>query len=264
MLLSRRGLVVSSSAFVASSFAPALAQAGQPYDEEQRGDLDAPVETVRVDPRAISELSDPDRRAVFNPRDADFPATLVSVASEFLGFDRVENEDEITEFLALFDLPFKDAKTEKYIPYCAAGLTYAASLAYRRFWKGKQASASVVTLRESMPELDRYHFFPTPSVRSMYHVAVGKSRWLEATNVKKRPSPKPGYVVIYSFATKPATAAPNHCGIIESVEDGFLNTIEFNTTNGLEGDQRNGGMVTRRRRAYNKYVRGFISTDARN
>ena len=81
-----------------------------PFDEIQRGDIDAPEETVRVDPVAISMLSNAAGRAVFNERDPDFPAKLVSTAARFVGMNRADNEAEVTSLLDMFDLPFKDEK----------------------------------------------------------------------------------------------------------------------------------------------------------
>lgn len=229
----------------------------EPFDEQQRGDPDTPYETVRVDPAAIAALFEQVNRATFNPRDASFPAKLLAVAQRFVGMDRVKNEEEVASFLDLFDLPFRD-KTGDFIPYCASGLTYAAALAYQEFWTPNAPSTKISALRESMPELDHYHFYPTPSVRDMYHVALGKRRWLDAGNRAKLPTPKPGYVVIYAFGS-----GPDHCGIVEAINGQTLTTIEFNTSNGLSGDQRNGGMVARRTRPYGASVKGFIATDAK-
>lgn len=171
--------------------------------------------------------------------------------------DRSKNEDQITSFLDVFELLFKDKKGD-FIPYCATGLTYAAALAYQEFWNPSAPSTKIASPRESLPELDRYHFYPTPSVRDMYNVALGKRRWLDAGNRSKLPTPKPGYVIIYAFG-----ANPDHCGIVESVSGQTLTTIEFNTSNGLAGDQRNGGMVARRTRPYSASVKGFIATDTK-
>ena len=60
---------------------------------------------------------------------------------------------------------------------------------------------------------------------------------------------QPGDVVILSF-NKKRTA--EHCGIVESVKDGYLVTIEGNTS---AGNQSNGGEVMRRNRALT-YVLG--------
>jgi hypothetical protein len=224
-----------------------------PFDEIQRGDIDAPEETVRVDPVAVSLLANAAGRAVFNERDPDFPAKLVSTAARFVGMNRSDNEAEITSLLDMFDLPFKD-KNDQPIPYCACGLSYAAALAYQEFWNPTSASTAISALRESMPELDRFHFYPTPSVRDMYHVALGKRRWIEAGSR----APKPGYVVVFAFGS-----APNHCGILESVDGARINTIEFNTTSGAggSGSERDGGKIVRRNRPMNASVKGFIATD---
>ena len=230
-----------------------------PFDELQRGDPDGVDESVRVDPTAVADIVNGAGRAVFNPRNQEFPSKLLEVSQRFLGMDRDANRAEITAFLGLFDLPFETAG--KPIAYCACGLGYAAALAYQEFWnpsRKPEENASSGALRESRPELDRYHFYPTPSVRDMYSVASGKRRWLEAATATAKPKPKPGYVVVFSFGRD-----ANHCGIVESATDESLTTIEFNTTSGVAGDQRNGGVVARRVRAYNHQIKGFIATDSR-
>ena len=61
--------------------------------------------------------------------------------------------------------------------------------------------------------------------------------------------PKPGDLVFFKFAGN--SNPVNHVGLVEVVERGSLITIEGNTTGTSAGDQRNGGMVARRRRASN-------------
>jgi hypothetical protein len=67
-------------------------------------------------------------------------------------------------------------------------------------------------------------------------------------------SPQPGDLVFFKF---PGNSNPvNHVGIVEAVEPaGTLITIEGNTAGTAVGDQRNGGMVARKRRMAN--VVGF-------
>jgi hypothetical protein len=225
-----------------------------PFVEEQKGDPESDYESVRIDPIKVAGLTLGSTRAAFNPRNPEFRTTLLDVARRFVGMDRTNNEEEIVAFLDMFDLPFKD-KSGAFIPYCAAGLTYAAAVAYEEFWNKDEASTSITRLRGALPELDYYHFYGTPSVQDMYYVARGRRRWIEANPEKP---PKPGYVVIYSFGRE-----ADHCGIVESVDGSKLTTIEFNTSNGLRGSQRNGGMVARRTRAFDAQVKGFIATDAK-
>ena len=192
-------------------------------------------------------------RATFNPQNANFATSLLATAGRFVGVSRASNESQVVGFLDLFDLPFRDTNGQ-FIP---SGLAYTAALAYYEFWNAGQTTANVTTVRQSLPELLRYHFYPSPSVIDMYYTARGMRRWRDATNASARPTPRPGWLVVYSFGRE-----ADHVGIVESIEGATLNTIEFNTTNGLSGSQRNGGMVARRRRPYDASVKGFIATDA--
>ncbi|ANP45690.1 hypothetical protein ATE48_07020 [Candidatus Viadribacter manganicus] len=237
--------------------ASAKAQSDDTFDEDQRGDPDIAYETVRVDPEKVAALSSNQVRATFNPANADFATSLLATADRFVGVSRANNENQVIAFLDLFDLPFRDNRGE-FVPYCATGLAYTAALAYYEFWNVGQTTTNVMTIRQSLPELMRYHFYPSPSVIDMYYTARGMRRWRDASNADARPTPKPGWLVVYSFGRE-----ADHVGIVESADATTLNTIEFNTTNGLSGSQRNGGMVARRTRPYGQNVKGFIATDAR-
>jgi len=66
--------------------------------------------------------------------------------------------------------------------------------------------------------------------------------------------PQPGDLVFFKFSGN--SNPVNHVGLVEAVEPGgTLITIEGNTSGSAAGDQRNGGMVARKRRASN--VVGF-------
>ena len=67
-------------------------------------------------------------------------------------------------------------------------------------------------------------------------------------------TPQPGFV-----ACKLYTATKGHTGIVEAVHgDGTVTTIEGNTS---AGDDRNGGVVMRRRRSLAYWNKGFIRVD---
>jgi hypothetical protein len=217
-------------------------------------------ETVKVDPAAVAAIANGITRATFNARNPDFGAALLKVARRYVDMDREKNKDQIVAFLDMFDLPFSTKKadgTDDYTAYCACGISYAAAQAYQEFWTPQAASTQITQLRGSLPELDHYHFDPTPSVRDMQLVAMGKRRWYSARGKpESRPTPKPGYIVIYKFDQG------YHCGIVESATKTRLTTIEFNTTSGIAGDQRNGGVVAHRTRPYGEHVEGFIAMDS--
>lgn len=72
--------------------------------------------------------------------------------------------------------------------------------------------------------------------------------WYRARNQWTTTTPRVGDLVLFKFGKDPGRTV-DHVGIVEAVEpDGTLITIEGNTASGTSGDQRNGGVVARRRR----------------
>ena len=65
---------------------------------------------------------------------------------------------------------------------------------------------------------------------------------------------QPGDLVFMNFSN---TTATQHIGIVEKVKDGYIYTIEGNTSSGDSGSQSNGGMVARRQRALRYIVGGY-------
>lgn len=63
-------------------------------------------------------------------------------------------------------------------------------------------------------------------------------------------NPQPGDVVIYDFGK-------GHVGIVKSVQDKTITTIEGNTSASNKGDQANGGMVAERTRPRNSHILGY-------
>ncbi len=215
--------------------------------EQQQGDPGTPPESVTIDPGRIDALTSAKTLGAFRERDAGFGERLVAVSERFVGFDRTKNRSAITDFLDLFDLPFEHSGG--FTAYCAAGLGYVAALAYTEFWGRTARTPSITRLRQALPVIERYHFRPTPLVKSMVSDARKKGRW--------RTKPKEGYVVVYSFDG----GVYNHCGVVKSVAPTHIVTIEFNTSNGRRGDQRQGGMVAERTRRQGPLVAGYIATD---
>ena len=58
-----------------------------------------------------------------------YRSTACSSRQEYVGTSRNNNRAQITEFLRIFGLPFEDAD-RKPVPFCAAGVVYAAIEAY--------------------------------------------------------------------------------------------------------------------------------------
>jgi hypothetical protein len=233
-----------------------VAPSTTPTIEQQKGDPDAVYETISFDPNAISQLVSQPGKASFEKWDKGLPLRMISTARTFLGASRDTSPAQITEFLRLFDLPFKDDKG--YVPFCAAGVSFCALMTYASsIHPNYSANEKMTYFRNLMPDLEHYYFYPTVSCVSMYHIAAGKNRWIDR---KGQPSvvPKPGWIVLYDWDSK---GIPDHCGIVVHAGKDKISTIEFNTSGTSGGSQRNGGTVSDKERSYNS-VKGYVVTDS--
>lgn len=76
--------------------------------------------------------------------------------------------------------------------------------------------------------------------------------------------PQAGDIVFFKYPTN--NRRTNHVGLVVSVHDKVINTIEGNTSNTAQGSQDNGGMVAQRNRYSNivayarpKYIQGLLT-----
>ena len=88
----------------------------------------------------------------------------------------------------------------------------------------------------------------TASCGALMRAAQMSGQWVTADY-------RPGDVVIYDF---PGGAATDHCGIVESVTDSGVVSIEGNTGSGSDAD---GGQVQRRSRAWSVIVGAVRAKD---
>ena len=244
------------SAFVTPASVLAQALGNNALTEQQKGDPDLPYEKVTFDPDSIRRLATHPGKATFETWDPHLSTKMISTARTFLGYSRTSNADQITEFLALFGLPFRDANG--YVAFCAAGLSFCALMAYANVARpGYDKTASLDLFRKLGPDLEHYYFYPTVSCVDMYHIAAGKRRWVDH---KTSPTviPSAGWIVLYDWSHR---GMPDHCGIVQHATKSKLFTVEFNTVPDT-GNQRNGGTVAERTRGY-EFVHGFVVTDSR-
>jgi hypothetical protein len=222
--------------------------------EAQRGDPDSVDEYVTFSPERIRQTVVKTGKATFEGWEGNVPHATVSVARRFLGRSRKADPAQIAEFLDLFGLPLKSEKS--YVPFCAAGLSYCALLAYTEALNQQLGPAERLGhFRKLMPDLDHYYFYPTVSCIDMYHIAAGKRRWVDH---RSEPSviPKTGWIVLFDWNKR---NSPDHCGLVQEANKEKLFTVEFNTS--VEnGSQRDGGTVAEKTRSYD-YVVGFVVTD---
>jgi hypothetical protein len=217
--------------------------------EEQRGDVSAAYETLTYRRSAIQALYDPSL-ATFEPRAPDFKKLVLDAAEPFRGFSRDTQPDAIKTMLELFELSFCD-EHGKFVPFCASGLAYIVALGYCKYWKRTDTKLS--TLRSALADIEHHHFFPSPSVRHMLNVADAKNRWKPKTAMNL---PDPGWIVIYDFGK-----GADHVGLVLNANASGLETFECNTSGVINGNQRNGGVITIKNRKYTN-VRGYINTGA--
>lgn len=251
--MNRRQLIVNGTVGVTTCVLARLSRAQsegwETFVEVQQGDAVLPYESIKVDPTKIAQLSAGEVRAEFRPRDSAFLTNLVTVADKHVGNSRENARERIAEYLDVFELPF--AADGKSTPFCAAGVVYAAAQHYAQQYKINPKTSG---LRSVLAEIDRYHFYPSPSVWDMVNVAKGKRKWKAFAS---QLTPKPGWLVVFDWKRR---GNADHVGIVAEKSGAVLNTIEFNTS---DDNPSNGGRVARKKRPFDKSILGFIATDLR-
>lgn len=249
----RTGLAIAGAVTFESSAQESLAVESEVLSEEQFGDPDVSPEALTFDPFRVQRLYGK-RKAKFQPRVKNFGEKVLAVAQRYVGKNRSNSQPEIAKFLSVFDLGFRDSKG-KYVPYCAAGVSFVAALAYVEALHGRSESVGLGQIRSILPDIDHHHFFPSPSVLDMYHVAAGKHRWRSRDDIKRI---QPGALVVFDWKKN---GGANHVGIVERIEKNLVHTIEFNTSTTFSGNQRDGGQIARKTRPIDTTVKGFIATN---
>jgi hypothetical protein len=223
--------------------------------EIQYGDPDMLKETLEFHPSDTRSVSN-GSKARYVDRPNDFARRFIEEATFWVNKSRGKDANEIVHTLDLFRLPFKYSDG-KYVPFCAAGISYVAACVYAKLEKPTADTSDVSLISNYLGEVDNYHFFPSPSVWDMFLVANGKNRWMDGKSGQV--APKPGWLVIYDWGTGGA----NHVGVVEKYEKGSLHTIEFNTSfQGESGSNTDGGKIAKRVRSYpSKTIKGFVNIE---
>lgn len=184
------------------------------------------------------------------------------------GVSRLEPPDpsKVRDFLQLYGLKFVKPDGD-YVPFCAAGVGYAAARALYLLTSGKDL-ADVGTrrledeldrLRESIRLLHEAYFFTDPSVEKLVSSAKGRqfangdAQWV--ANGPQAPTPQPGWLVVFRWES-----GQWHVGLVDQLvtTNGYrqLKTVEFNTST---ASNANGGTVAQRDRT-ERYVVGYVRT----
>ena len=179
----------------------------------------------------------------------EFALELLKTCEAYLGIDRANNIEQIAKFLKLFGLSTKI--NGKWVPYCAAGLSYSAAKAYCNLAGIKyNANDSVKIFRSVLLQIKNQFFRPTPRCWELKETAINQKRFL-INNQENRKLVKAGYLVLFNFDSD---SLPDHVGIVVSIDSDSVKTIEFNTSS---IDDANGGAVSRRDRPF-KVIQGFV------
>ena len=178
-----------------------------------------------------------------------FALELLEVCSEYLGIDRSNNLDQVSRFLKLFNLDVRDGK--RWMPYCAAGLGFAAAKNLCNLSDIKyDANNALGVFKSVLPTIRNRYFLPSPSCFRIRDHAIKQNKWL-VNSAANRKLVKPGYLILFQFDSD---TLPDHIGIVKSIDSDSVQTIEFNTG---DVDNINGGAVARKDRPF-KVIQGFI------
>lgn len=181
--------------------------------------------------------------------DKVFALKLIETCSEYIGVSRSSNLNQVARFLKLFGLPTK--LNGKWVPFCAAGLSFSACKTYCDLCGIKYNSDNALGIFKTvLLRIKNEYFKPSPRCWEIKETAENQKRYL-INNSQNRKLVKPGYLVLFNFDKD---SLPDHIGIVTAIDQDSVKTIEFNTSS---ADDINGGAVTRRDRPFNK-IQGFV------
>ncbi len=164
---------------------------------------------------------------------------------------------KVRAYLGLYGLPFRYSNGQ-FVPYCAAGVGFAAARTHYRFARKEEPGDNIAKLRDALSDVTRDYCKTHPATRIMVSAAKsrktypnGKTYW-----VSHQQRPEQGWLVFFNWSG--SKKFPQHVGIVDSVDASgrILKTLEFNTS---DGNPSNGGKVQRRTRSV-RYVMGYIRT----
>jgi hypothetical protein len=176
---------------------------------------------------------------------------MLKSANSYVGDSRSSNPEVIEQFLKLFGLGLR-YPNGKYVPFCAAGVSFVTCLAYCQIDPTYQflSADPNKTFRQYLSTINEYYFLPSPACRSIVTDAKHRTSWISNSQLARR-IPLPGWLVFFDWY---GDGQPHHVGLVESATRVSVTTIEFNTS---AENNENGGAVARRNRPYTN-VLGFI------
>jgi hypothetical protein len=155
----------------------------------------------------------------------------------------------VDNFLKLFGLNLRyDSGT--YVPFCAAGLSFAACEAYCQINPEVSYNPDKwQSLQSILTDINKYYFKPSPAVRVIKKSAEDRGQWVKPAGV----TPKEGWPVVFSWKKD---GTPNHIGLVRHLDGKTLHTVEYNTSS---TNDSNGGKVAVRERNID-FVLGYVDT----
>ncbi len=232
----------------------ALAQA---VSEQQFGDPGTKPETFDLSQSDLSAFDFVMQQAkplnIAKPAKTFAQESLLAAASSQLENSRATTPEEIKSYLELFGINPLDSNG-RILAFCAAGISWAACKAYcdmqpqpRPYDSHNQESV----FKDTLADIRHYFFSPHCSCETMVSQNKAAGRWVDPKD-----KPQRGWLVLYTWDRD---GHANHVGVIESVKEPDIHTIEFNTSETVD-NQTNGGVVARKRRPMNDQVLGYVRT----
>jgi hypothetical protein len=230
------------------------------FSEEQSSDPDAAVERLDFAPGQLQKAITAPRPFGQSKNARDVSLRMLELSRSFAkdGVSRDHHSGQVREFLDLFGFGLRYDGGGDYVPYCAAGVSYAVCRAYCDMKKKEDYKVTDITyddarmnlFKEKLRDIGHYYFLPSPAVRFIKADAEERKPkiWVDA-----KETPLPGWLVVFSWHGKGA----NHIGIVDHADDKNLYTVEYNTAL-VQGNQRNGGLVANKTRARDNTVMGFV------
>jgi hypothetical protein len=228
--------------------------------EYQGSDPDIVSQRLSWDARALAFDTAKTKALGIKKDSKTFALTMLNIASRYADENGQPTPELIEAFLSLFTTETRE-NDGKLKAFCAAGISYCATRAYCdispniRSYKDNAQDV----LHDTLPDISKFYFRPHCACLKIIEDAQNRRVWeISPAN------PMPGWLVFFGWRLidkKTQTRYfQRHTGIVEGFADGAIHTIEFNTSNGLHGDQAHGGLIARRKRTYDGSVLGFVKT----
>ena len=254
--MNRRTFILTTTAAVVPTLGIHAQLIRNNLEEEHQGDIDAPTETLKITDDALKRamklrtLASQQAKAGKDPEAFALEMLKIAESHAARGVTRRSEPKQVARYLNLFDLD-EDGDLcygkggKEVIPFCACGVSYAASLAHGRL----NDSSPLDAVKRASEEVSQSYFLCDSAVAAIRADAEQRKTWRDAA---QRPKPKAGWLIVFRFT------GGNHIGLVKEFHGDSLTTVEFNTK-GSSGDQRNGGCVLVKPRPIDKTVKGYVA-----